>query len=140
VPEIDSIAPNSIIAGTNGLNLTVSAAKFSTSFSNNAVVQWNGQNLATTFVNTSKLLAIVPSSFLQAPGTASVGVFNPGPGGGTSSVLPFTISGATGQPQLISSLPTSLTVGSPNTTIAVSVKNQSTFPSHTLVIRWNGKD
>jgi len=38
--------------------------------------------------------AAIPASDIAAAGTASVTVFNPAPGGGTSNVLTFTISGS----------------------------------------------
>src|SRR5207248_1948039 len=59
-------------------------------FAPGAVVKWNGAALATTFVSTTKLTAVVPASDLAAPGTASVTVVNPS-GGGESAALPFTI-------------------------------------------------
>jgi hypothetical protein len=60
-------------------------------FTRTSVVRWNGTDLATDFRSGHRLLATVPDALLQAAGTASVNVFSPGPGGGSSSSIPLTI-------------------------------------------------
>jgi hypothetical protein len=57
-----------------------------------STVNWNGVALASSYVDASHLTATVPASDLTAAGTANVTVFNPSPGGGTSSTLTFTIN------------------------------------------------
>jgi endonuclease G len=54
------------------------------------VVKWNGTSLITTFVSASQLDATVPAANIATTGTATVTVFTPTPGGGTSSGLTFT--------------------------------------------------
>ena len=62
------------------------------SFVNGATVRWNGTDRTTTFVSTTQLTAAIPASDITASGTAQVTVFNPTPGGGTSSAQTFTIN------------------------------------------------
>jgi hypothetical protein len=62
-----------------------------TGFVSDSVVNWNSVALATTFVNSSQLTALVPASDIATAGTASVTVASPGPGGGTSNVVFFDI-------------------------------------------------
>ena len=56
-----------------------------------SVVEWNGAAKETTVVNTTTLEASIPAADLAAVGTALVAVIGPGPGGGRSSALAFTI-------------------------------------------------
>jgi hypothetical protein len=55
-------------------------------------VRWDGDNLTTTFVSANRLTAAVSSSRISSAGSASVTVFNPTPGGGTSNPQTFTIN------------------------------------------------
>jgi 6-phosphogluconolactonase (cycloisomerase 2 family) len=66
-------------------------------FPANSVVRWNGSDLPTTFVDSTKLTAQFSASNIAAVGTAVVTVFNPGTGGGNSNTAIFTINaGAVG--------------------------------------------
>lgn len=88
VPTLTSISPASADAGTSSVTLTVTG----TSFVQASTVTWNGSSLATTYVDDTTLTATVSSYSLGTVGTASVAVFNPAPGGGTSSARTFTIT------------------------------------------------
>jgi len=57
-----------------------------------SIVQWNGIQLGPLFVNTGELKVTVPPSLFQAPGTATIAVMTPPPGGGTTQGIIFTIS------------------------------------------------
>ena len=87
VPGISATAPTRGRAGGIPLKLTVLGNNFS-AFS---VVRWNGANRPTRLISTTKLEASIPASDLSVEGTAQVSVYTPGPGGGTTSDLPFTI-------------------------------------------------
>ncbi|MBI4481706.1 MAG: IPT/TIG domain-containing protein, partial [Acidobacteria bacterium] len=91
VPVISSLNPSSATAGGSAFTLAVAG----TNFVSGSVVRWNGQNRTTTFVSATQVNAAIPASDIAAAGTASVTVFNPAPGGGTSNALTFTISGGT---------------------------------------------
>jgi hypothetical protein len=92
VPGLDSINPASARAGDPDEMLAVTGTDFAT----DAVVRWHDgatiTDLATTYVSASELSAVVPSALLASPGTFEVSVFNPAPGGGTSSSLPFFVT------------------------------------------------
>jgi RHS repeat-associated protein len=87
VPTLSSISPTTATPGAAAFALTVNG----TNFIPGSVVSWNGANLTTTFVSATQLTAQVPATLIAAAGTAQVLVFNPSPGGGTSSLQTFTI-------------------------------------------------
>lgn len=93
-PTLTSINPTSATAGGAGFTLTANGANFLAS----STVRWNGSNLVTSFVSATQLTASVPASLIASAGTAQVTVFNPAPGGGTSSVVSFTVNPAQGNP------------------------------------------
>jgi len=55
-------------------------------------VQWNGSARTTTYVSPTQLTAAIGAADIASPGTASVTVVNPVPGGGTSNALSFGIA------------------------------------------------
>jgi hypothetical protein len=75
-------------ASSSGLTITVLGSNFVTS----SVVRWNGADRATTFTSGTRLVATIPASDVATVGTATVTVFTPAPGGGTSNGLPFTVT------------------------------------------------
>jgi hypothetical protein len=90
-PALASISPNSANAGAAAFTLTVSGSNFI----NGSTVNWNGTALSTSFVSSTQLTASVPAVNVASPGSASVTVVTPAPGGGTSVAASFTINGAT---------------------------------------------
>jgi uncharacterized protein (TIGR03437 family) len=95
-PTLVSLSPNTGFKGDPAFMLTVTG----TNFVNGSVVRWNGPNgsgdRATTFVSATQLKAAILESDLASDGMANVTVFNPAPGGGTSSAAQFTINALTG--------------------------------------------
>lgn len=114
VPFLNSISPNAATAGGAAFNLTVNGANFIAA----SVVSWNGANLTTTFVSATQLTAQVPANLVATVGAIQVTVFNPAPGGGTSSGQTFTISGP--PPAISDFSPKSAPVG---TLVSVSGSN-----------------
>jgi hypothetical protein len=97
-PSITSVSPNPIVAGNVALVIT------GTGFKSGAVVQYNGGNLSTAFVNATTLKA----SAWQGSGTsATIMVENPGSLFGPAVTIPV-IKGGPQQPQTIA--PTTATV------------------------------
>jgi dienelactone hydrolase len=91
VPLINQpLGPDTIAPGSAGFTLTVNG----TGFASGAIVNWNGSPQATTFVTKSQLKAIILATDIAKPGTASVTVVNPRPGGGVSNVVFFVVSSA----------------------------------------------
>jgi len=102
------LVPAAVAPGNASFMLTVNGANFVPG----AVVNWNGNALATTFVNHDRLAATVPDSEIAASGTALVTVANPAPGGGASNAVPFTITSPTTSVAFaVSTLPVGLNPG-----------------------------
>jgi uncharacterized protein (TIGR03437 family) len=131
VPVLAAIAPNSAVAGTAGVMLTVTGS----GFVNGSIVRWNGGDRATTFTNDKELKATIPADDLKSAGEASVTVFNPKPGGGTSSAVQFKIT-ETPLPEITSLNPESALVGTNGVTLNVNGKN---FLDSSKV-HWNGSE
>ena len=88
VPTISQLSPSSITAGGAAFQLTVTGSNFV----NGAVVQWGGSTLTPISVSGSQLTVSIPATDIVSAGSVPVTVVNPSPGGGTSSVLTFTIT------------------------------------------------
>jgi hypothetical protein len=87
VPIITGLSPASATVGSGAITLTVSGDNFTS----DAVVQWNGASLPTTFVSSTQLTATVPASLLAAVGTATVTIKETG---GASPGMAFFINAA----------------------------------------------
>ncbi len=90
-PTISALLPSSAIAGSSGFTVAVTGSTFDPA----ATVQFNGNELPTTFVSSTKLTATIAASAVASPGTASVTVVNPSSSGGVSAPSTFFI-GTTG--------------------------------------------
>jgi 6-phosphogluconolactonase (cycloisomerase 2 family) len=138
VPTITTISPASAVAGSPaGFMLTVNGTNFVAA----SLVTFGGTTRTTTFVTSTQLTASIDAAAIAAPGTMTVTVTNPAPGGGTSNPVNFTISGGPNPVPTISSLsPNVATFGGPAFTLTVydTVGNPSFVPGS--VIRWNGTD
>jgi hypothetical protein len=88
VPTTIGLSPSSTMAGGSAFTLTISGSGFITG----SVVQWNGSSRTTTYISSAQLSAAISAEDIAVAGTASVTVFNPAPGGGTSNAQTFTIS------------------------------------------------
>lgn len=94
LPQIsENIDPNVVVAGLPGFFLTCRGIGFVPG----SVVYWNGDARPTSFEDDAHVTAKIPPADIATPGTALVKVVNPGPNGGTSNVVTYTIS-ATGAP------------------------------------------
>jgi len=88
VPFVNQpLVPAAVAPSGPEFSLTVNGAGFLPT----SIVNWNGTPLATTFVSAGKLSAVVPAANLSSAGTVNVTVVNPGPGGGSSNSVPFTV-------------------------------------------------
>ncbi|MFZ0689830.1 MAG: FG-GAP-like repeat-containing protein [Acidobacteriaceae bacterium] len=92
IPSLSpSMQPLAAIPGSAGFTLTVSGVGFSAA----SIVQWNGSALTTTYISSTSISAAVPAGDIAAPGTASITVKNPTPGGGTSNAAYFVVTDPT---------------------------------------------
>ncbi|MCU0226828.1 MAG: IPT/TIG domain-containing protein [Bryobacterales bacterium] len=90
LPVLISVAPNTAVAGSPDTPITLTGTGFnanSTVLANNAPVTITGTPTATT------ITATIPAAQLMTPGTLSIIVRNPAPGGGDSQPQTFTVTG-----------------------------------------------
>ena len=98
VPTITSISPSGVTAGSAGLTITVTG----TGFTRGAAVRWNGINRPTTFIDSTRITAVVQSADLAVTGRAEVTVFIPESGGLVSAPFNFTIGSNPRQVRVVS--------------------------------------
>jgi hypothetical protein len=127
VPVVGSLSPASAVAGDAGFTLTVNGSGFVAS----SVVRWNGTARTTTFVSATQLRIALTAADLASPGSASVSVFTPAPGGGTSGTTSFTIAAPAPPPQAPSTPPA--TPSNPSVSLRAIDTGGVTF-----AIAWNG--
>ena len=87
-PTLSSIDPSNASAGGGDFILDVTGSNFI----NTSVVRWNGLDLTTVYVSSTEIKANVPAANISSAGSASVTVYTPTPGGGTSLAVPFNIA------------------------------------------------
>src|ERR1700731_3032871 len=109
LPSIAWLTPPSAVAGTSAFTLRVSGSGFVTA----STVNWNGAALATIYHSATTLTAAVPAGDIASAGTASVPVFNPAPGGGSSNAKIVTINATNPVPSITSLSPTSAVANGP---------------------------
>jgi hypothetical protein len=90
VPVLTSLNPGTATAGGGAFFLTVTGS----GFVGGSVVRWNGAARTTTFNSSTQLTAAITAADITAAGTATVTVFNPAPGGGTSGGVSFFVTAA----------------------------------------------
>ena len=128
VPTITGLNPPSATPGGPAFTLTVNG----TGFVSSSVVRWNGSNRTTTYVSSTQLTAAITAADIATAGTASVTVFNPAPGGGTSNAVSFVVGNPV--PTITGLNPFWATPGGPAFTLTV---NGTGFINGS-VVRWNG--
>lgn len=138
-PNAATLAPTSLAFGGADFTLTVTG----TGFVSGSTVEWNGTPRITTFVSATKLTAQIYASDIAAPGTEQVVVASPGPGGGMSVYLPFTVTGtATASGPLVLTPITltfaSQTVGTQSAAQAITLQNPGQVDVTGVVISVTG--
>jgi uncharacterized repeat protein (TIGR01451 family) len=112
-PVVSALSPASVAWESAPVALTVTG----TGFVSSSVVQLNGANHATTYVNSTTLQATLSAADLGSAATLSVTVFTGPPGGGTSAPVVLTITYPL--PVISSINPNSITVNSSDTSITI---------------------
>src|SRR5665213_2969478 len=108
-PALTSVSPSSVTAGSPDTTITLTG----TNFTSTSVAEFNGTPLATTFISATQETAVVPAADNVTPGTYSITVVTPGPQGGASNALNYTVSiVVNNQPTNPTATVTSLNVGS----------------------------
>ena len=107
VPTISVLDPSGVPAGEPSFQLLVVGPYPGSNFVTGSVVRWNGSDRPTmSNGSVNGLIAQISASDIAAAGTDAVTVFNPGPGGGSSNALIFTITTGSVDPQSIALDPT----------------------------------
>ncbi len=131
-PTATSLSPTSSAVGSGSFNLVVAGSNFLPC----SAVQWNGTDLATSYLSSTQLTAQVPAADSSAAATAQITVFNPAPGGGTSTPISFPV-----QAPAITSLSASTTqlASTPYCSPAdFTLTVTGTNFVNGLVVNWNG--
>ena len=118
VPTLTAVSPNS---ATAGMPTAVPITLTGTNFVPGADATWAGISLPTTFVSSTQLTSVIPPGLVTTAGSVPITVVNPGPGGGTSGAVSFTITLAGNPPTLTSVLPNSATAGT-QTPVSITLK------------------
>jgi trimeric autotransporter adhesin len=126
-PAVASLSQTSVTAGSAAMTLTITGS----GFVQGSVVQWNQSNRTTTFVSSTELQVALTAADLATAGTAQLMVVNPGPGGGISGPITFTINNPT--PVVASLSQTNVTAGSAAMTLTIT---GSGFVQGS-VVQWN---
>jgi peptidoglycan/xylan/chitin deacetylase (PgdA/CDA1 family) len=87
LPNLNTISPSSVDAGSGDTGLTVTGSGFTPQ----SVVRLGATQLATTFGTSTQLTATIPAAQLASAGTLSVTVVTPSPGGGTSNTIDLAV-------------------------------------------------
>jgi len=127
IPTIASVSPANITAGAAAVTLDIKG----TGFTSATIVNWNGQALVSALVSSTEITASVPSSALAANAANQITVFNPSPGGGTSSAVTFNVNSP--HPVLSEVSPRNVVTGKQATVTLTG----SGFEANS-VVQWNG--
>jgi hypothetical protein len=153
VPMITQLKPPRVVAGNEGLFLTIIGANFIPDRTvcgtpeeqgfgwpvgeviPGSRVQWNGSWRETKYLNSTMVVATIPKTDLTRPGDVKVTVVNPAPGGGRSGPATFTIISADTTAPIISRIdPSHENVGGKAFSLTVRGKG---FTKE-CIVRWNG--
>jgi sugar lactone lactonase YvrE len=84
VPTLTSITPTSVAVGAGDTTITLTGTNFIPSSLAQAGYGGYATDLATTFVSSTQLTAVVPAYYLSSNTSLTIDVSNPAPGGGIS--------------------------------------------------------
>ena len=111
IPQIVSVSPSSLPAGSSSTTLTITGSGFSSS----STVLVNGLMQSTTYISPQSLSFTLTDAQLSNPGSLAINVRN---GGNQSSSYFFSVTNP--MPTLTSISPSAITAGSPRFTLTVS--------------------
>jgi C1A family cysteine protease len=116
-PTLDSLSPDYASGGGGPFTLNLTG----TNFISGSIVRWNGVARTTIYVSPTGLQAAITASDIASNVEASVTVFNPEPGGGTSDQILFPVSGFS----VASDQPTATVSAGESATYTIRVAAQS---------------
>lgn len=116
-PVLTSLSPASVTAGALPMTLTLTG----TGFNPSTTATFNGSNALVTYVSATQISFELTQGELATAGTDPVIVTNPGPGGGASAAVNFTVSPIVNPPPTLTAIsPASLTAGAAPTTLTLT--------------------
>ncbi|MGB2627778.1 MAG: IPT/TIG domain-containing protein [Candidatus Acidiferrum sp.] len=132
---IISVSPSVVLYGGPQFTLTVFGSAVN-GFTTQTVVQWNGQNLVSTYVDVTTVTAVVPASLISKPGTAYVNVHAPQSGtgeNGLSNSLALIVAGSPNPVPVLSGIsPSSAPVCTAKcSNVAVTLTGSNFLPNST---------
>ncbi len=87
LPVVSALSQEGVLLNSGSFSLDITGSNFVTT----STVQLGDKSLVPTGATATKLTVVVPDTLLTAAQTLPVTVVNPGPGGGTSGFLNFTV-------------------------------------------------
>jgi hypothetical protein len=130
VPTLTSISPTNKTAGDAAFTLTVNG----TNYNSSSIVRFNGADRPTTLVSSTRVTAQLSAADVAVGGSFGINVFNPPPGGGSTSIINLTVNNLA--PTLTGISPASKTAGDAASTLTITGTNYN--PSS--IVRINGGD
>ncbi len=130
VPTLIGITPATIAAGTTtSTPITITG----TNFVNGSSVLVGTNAHAATVVSPTQITSVLSAADVATAGKLNIAVTNPAPGGGNSNVGNITVVTPTPTPVLTSLAPSTIVVGSGNTTVTVYSSNLT----NSCQVLWN---
>ncbi len=137
-PGLLTVKPNTAPVMSPQLTIALTGSNFVP----DSTANFNGQPLATTFLDPSDLTAVVPASDLAVVGTFPVTVNNPDNPGGTSDPVSFTVTG--GAPTLtsiaVTAAASSITVGATDQFTATGTYSDGSTQNITSSVTWTSSN
>jgi hypothetical protein len=131
-PFINALSPSAAAIGGPAFVLTVDGVGFVPG----SEVRWNGEPRPTTYLSAGQLAAQIDAADITVAQTASLTVFNPLPGGGLSSAVPFVVQAPNPVPDVTGLSPAQAMVG--DDAFGITVIGNGFVPGSTVL--WNGED
>lgn len=135
--SIVTLAPSGVVFGSPGFTLTVIASS-SNGFQTSTVVEWNGQVLVSTYVDSVTMTATVPANLVAKVGTAYVNTHTPQSGtgmNGLSNSIAFLIYGTPNPVPVVTSVTpnTAPACGSScgNASVKITIAGSAFLPTST---------
>lgn len=87
-PTLATLSPDNMLAGSDAFDLTLTGTNFVPS----SVVSFGGAQMSATVISDSQIAMSIPVDMLLDAAQHEVLVSNPGPGGGSSNAVAFTVN------------------------------------------------
>ncbi len=116
--QITNISPATLASGAPTTTISINGMHFNSWDK----VEWNGNQLQTTFLGSGSLQAVIPATDLAIPGTYNVSVLDPNSGQSSNS-YPFTVQQGYRQTQLSFTVVNATKLSTGQLQVALSVHN-----------------